>query len=211
MWRRAAVMAQYQSRIGELEAWKAHMTAKYKRLEDRRAMDLEGFNRDVTALRKALGLTERKLHQMRLVLRLDVRPLCLQTLSYPQLPARSVDPTAAVPGEAPKGEMLSVPTCVGEDVCEGTTQDDDRLDKLLEMLEKKAPGPEKKKKSTEGVKLGAKPRPASARFADMRTQQVRMLQQRTRLGPEPEPEPELSSTHPNPPPRHPGSRRRVRD
>jgi hypothetical protein len=68
-----AVMAQYQSRIGELEAWKSHMTTKYKRLEDRRAMDLEGFNRDVTALRKALGLTERKLHQMRLVLRLDVR------------------------------------------------------------------------------------------------------------------------------------------
>lgn len=121
----AAVMAQYQSRIGELEAWKAHMTAKYKRLEDRRAMDLEGFNRDVTALRKALGLTERKLHQMRLVLRLD---------------------------------------------------DDDRLDKLLEMLEKKAPGPEKKKKSAEGVKLGAKPRPASARFADMRTQQATLSQ-----------------------------------
>lgn len=68
-------------------------------------------------------------------------------------------------------------------MCEDT-QDDDRLDKLLEMLEKKAPGPEKKKtKSAAGVKLGAKPRPASARFADMRTQQVR-----TRL----------TSTHPNP-------------
>jgi hypothetical protein len=54
------------------------------------------------------------------------------------------------------------------------SQDDDRLDKLLEMLEKKAPGPEKKKtKSAAALKLAAKSRPASARFADMRTQQVR--------------------------------------
>jgi hypothetical protein len=85
VWRSGAVMAQYQNRISELEAWKAHMTTKYKRLEDRRAMDLEGFNRDVTALRKALGLTERKLHQMRLVLRLDVRPVPAD----PQLPLSS--------------------------------------------------------------------------------------------------------------------------
>ena len=61
-----------------------------KELQTRRAMDLEGFTADVTTLRKLLNAVDRRLHQTRLVQRLD---------------------------------------------------DDERLDLLLEQLERRAPDP----------------------------------------------------------------------
>ena len=45
-----------------------------KQLEVRRALDAEGWLSDVTILRKQLQAVDRKLHQMRLVDRLQVLP-----------------------------------------------------------------------------------------------------------------------------------------
>lgn len=42
-----------------------------KELEHRRALDLEGFTADITHLRKSVVAVDRKLHQMRLVHRLE--------------------------------------------------------------------------------------------------------------------------------------------
>lgn len=47
-----------------------------KLLEIRRALDAEGWLSDVTILRKQLAAVDRKLHQMRLMDRLQVSHLC---------------------------------------------------------------------------------------------------------------------------------------
>jgi coiled-coil domain-containing protein 77 len=86
----SAVAAQYERRINELEGQLKTLRKKHKELEHRRALDLEGFTADVTALRRLLSAVDRRLHQTRLVQRLD---------------------------------------------------DDERLDLLLEQLEKRAPDP----------------------------------------------------------------------
>jgi len=67
----AAVMVQYQNRLNELETQLAAAKDRYKKLEGRRTLDLEGFARDVTLLRQQLNKVERQLHQMRLVARLE--------------------------------------------------------------------------------------------------------------------------------------------
>ena len=86
----SAVAAQYERRINELEGQLRTLRKKHKELEHRRALDLEGFTADVTTLRRLLSAVDRRLHQTRLVQRLD---------------------------------------------------DDERLDMLLEQLEKRAPDP----------------------------------------------------------------------
>jgi len=48
----AAVMHQYQGRIKELEEELSSLKEKHKALGTRRTLDLEGFSRDVTNLRK---------------------------------------------------------------------------------------------------------------------------------------------------------------
>lgn len=50
-----SVMKQYQTRIKELEHALSSLTEKHKKLEFRRSLDVEGFNNDVTALRKQVG------------------------------------------------------------------------------------------------------------------------------------------------------------
>ena len=90
MQRRSAIATQYERRIKELEGSNKAIKKKMKELQTRRAMDLEGFTADVTTLRKLLNAVDRRLHQTRLVQRLD---------------------------------------------------DDERLDLLLEQLERRAPDP----------------------------------------------------------------------
>ncbi|KAK3242884.1 hypothetical protein CYMTET_47438 [Cymbomonas tetramitiformis] len=66
-----AVMTQYENRIKDLDAQLGSLRGKHKALEARRLLDLEGFTRDVTLLRKQLCAVDRKLHQLRLANRLE--------------------------------------------------------------------------------------------------------------------------------------------
>ena len=50
-----------------------------RQLEVRRALDAEGWLNDVTILRKQLAAVDRKLHQMRLMDRLQVQTITLIT------------------------------------------------------------------------------------------------------------------------------------
>lgn len=63
--------SQYEQRIGDMETKIMRLKEKNKQLEHRRALDLEGFTNDITILRKQLAVVDRKLHQMRLVDRLE--------------------------------------------------------------------------------------------------------------------------------------------
>ena len=67
----SAVKAQHEVRCAELEAKIAKLEDKSRELEHRRALDLEGFTADITNLRKSLIAVDRKLHQMRLIHRLE--------------------------------------------------------------------------------------------------------------------------------------------
>ena len=71
MQRRSAIATQYERRIKELERENKKTRKKMRDLEQRRAMDLEGFTSDVTTLRKLLSAVDRRLHQTRLAQRLD--------------------------------------------------------------------------------------------------------------------------------------------
>ena len=68
---RSAIATQYGRRIKELEGSNKAIKKKMKELQTRRAMDLEGFTADVTTLGKLLNAVDRRLHQARLVQRLD--------------------------------------------------------------------------------------------------------------------------------------------
>ena len=67
----AAVRQQYEVRIADLESALAKLRSAHARLEKRRAFDVEGYIADVSAMRKKVTATERRLHQMRLCNRLD--------------------------------------------------------------------------------------------------------------------------------------------
>ena len=66
-----AMKSQYERRIEGMEAKLMRFKEKNKQLEHRRALDLEGFTNDITILRKQLAAVDRKLHQMRLIDRLE--------------------------------------------------------------------------------------------------------------------------------------------
>ncbi|KAF5830416.1 hypothetical protein DUNSADRAFT_14637 [Dunaliella salina] len=66
-----ALKAQYEKRIAELEEKCTRAVQANKQLELRRYQDMEGFTADVTHLRKTLTAVDRKLHEMRLIERLD--------------------------------------------------------------------------------------------------------------------------------------------
>ena len=59
--------AAYDRRVQELELRAARLGEANKQLELRRALDVEGWTADVTALRKMLTAVDIKLHEMRLV------------------------------------------------------------------------------------------------------------------------------------------------
>ena len=111
----SAVAAQYERRINELEGQLKTLRRKHKELEHRRALDLEGFTADVTTLRRLLSAVDRRLHQTRLVQRLDDDErldLLLEQLERrapdPGLaggmkPGEPFDAAAAVRGAAPGG------------------------------------------------------------------------------------------------------------
>ena len=66
-----ALKMNYEKRISELEASLQKVRKKHKQLEYRRALDLAGFNSDVTQLRKQMSSVDRNLHRMRLIERLE--------------------------------------------------------------------------------------------------------------------------------------------
>ena len=66
-----ALKMNYEKRISELEASLQKLRKKHKQLEYRRALDLAGFNSDVTQLRKQMSSVDRNLHRMRLIERLE--------------------------------------------------------------------------------------------------------------------------------------------
>ncbi|KAG2433514.1 hypothetical protein HYH02_012632 [Chlamydomonas schloesseri] len=63
--------AAYDRRVQELELKVARLAEANKQLELRRALDVEGWAADVSALRKMLTAVDIKLHEMRLVERLE--------------------------------------------------------------------------------------------------------------------------------------------
>ena len=69
--RRSAIATQYEQRIADLEEEVKKQKKKQRDLEHRRTMDIEGFTSDVTTLRRLLSAVDRRLHQTRLVQRLD--------------------------------------------------------------------------------------------------------------------------------------------
>ncbi|EFJ43281.1 centriole protein [Volvox carteri f. nagariensis] len=64
-------VAQYDRRVSELELKVARLSESNRQLELRRHLDCEGWTADVSALRKTLTAVDRKLHEMRLVERLE--------------------------------------------------------------------------------------------------------------------------------------------
>ena len=66
-----ALKMNYEKRISELEGALSTLKKKHKKLEYRRALDLAGFNSDVTQLRKQMSSVDRNLHRMRLIERLE--------------------------------------------------------------------------------------------------------------------------------------------
>ncbi|GMH33975.1 hypothetical protein BSKO_01809 [Bryopsis sp. KO-2023] len=67
----ASMKGQYEQRASDLETKVQKLTEKNKQIEYRRALDLEGFTSDISLLRKQLLVLDRKLHQMRLLDRLE--------------------------------------------------------------------------------------------------------------------------------------------
>lgn len=67
----AAVRSQLERRIADLEAKLRRAVQARKAVEYRRALDLEGFSRDVSSLRRQLTAVDRRFHAMRLQERLD--------------------------------------------------------------------------------------------------------------------------------------------
>lgn len=60
-----------EQQLAEAKAKLARALAGRQQLEQRRALDVEGFTADIALLRKALTATDRRLHQMRLADRLE--------------------------------------------------------------------------------------------------------------------------------------------
>ena len=94
--RRSAIATQYEQRIADLEEEVKKQKKKQRDLEHRRTMDIEGFTSDVTTLRRLLSAVDRRLHQTRLVQRLDDDERLDMLLE--QLEQRSPDP-APLPGK----------------------------------------------------------------------------------------------------------------
>eukprot|EP00899_Mesostigma_viride_P008061 jgi/Mesvir1/17256/Mv07665-RA.1 len=67
----AAVRVQSGKRIQALVDRVRKQKQQYRELQHRRALDLEGFTNDITLLRKKLAVVDRRLHQMRLMDRLE--------------------------------------------------------------------------------------------------------------------------------------------
>ena len=82
--------------IADLEEEVKKQKKKQRDLEHRRTMDIEGFTSDVTTLRRLLSAVDRRLHQTRLVQRLDDDERLDMLLE--QLEQRSPDP-APLPGK----------------------------------------------------------------------------------------------------------------
>jgi coiled-coil domain-containing protein 77 len=101
MQRRSAIATQYEKRIRELEATTKATKKKMKQLQQRRTMDLEGFTADVTTLRRLLSAVDRRLHQTRLVQRLDDDERLDMLLE--QLERRAPDPAGLDGGSSPGG------------------------------------------------------------------------------------------------------------
>ena len=67
----AAVRQQYEVRVADLEEALKKLRAAHAKLQRRRAHDVEGWGADISAMRKKVSATERRLHQLRLCHRLD--------------------------------------------------------------------------------------------------------------------------------------------
>jgi coiled-coil domain-containing protein 77 len=102
--RRSAIATQYEQRIHDLEEEVKKEKKNQRDLEHRRAMDIEGFTSDVTTLRRLLSAVDRRLHQTRLVQRLDDDERLDMLLE--QLEQRSPDP-APLPGGKPNWDTSS--------------------------------------------------------------------------------------------------------
>ncbi|KXZ44254.1 hypothetical protein GPECTOR_70g485 [Gonium pectorale] len=113
-----AAVAAYDRRVAELELKVARLTEANKQLELRRHLDCEGWTADVTVLRKMLTAVDRKLHEMRLVERLEdddrldtiLKQLRQKAPKGVQLPGRSPAPAQGGGG----GEAQSVKSALAE-------------------------------------------------------------------------------------------------
>ncbi|GLC41905.1 hypothetical protein PLESTB_001046000 [Pleodorina starrii] len=111
-------VAQYDRRVSELELRAARLTEANRQLELRRHLDCEGWTADVTALRKTLTAVDRKLHEMRLVERLEDDDRLDAILSH----LRKKAPKVPLPGpagaggggSASGGEGMSVKSALAE-------------------------------------------------------------------------------------------------
>ncbi|GIL62982.1 hypothetical protein Vafri_17149 [Volvox africanus] len=108
-------VAQYDRRVSELELKVARLTEANKQLELRRHLDCEGWTADVTALRKTLTAVDRKLHEMRLVERLEDDDRLDAILKH----LRKKAPKVLLPGPSGSGasgggESMSVKSALAE-------------------------------------------------------------------------------------------------
>jgi hypothetical protein len=130
------------------------LRAKHRELEQRRALDLEGFTADVTTLRRLLSAVDRRLHQTRSnpmpripkLYTLNPKPLTLRPLKpdtpNPKASTLKDQPQTLNPEPQtlnPKPSTLD-PHCSERRLVQ-RLDDDERLDLLLEQLEKRAPDP----------------------------------------------------------------------
>ncbi|GIM05695.1 hypothetical protein Vretimale_10129 [Volvox reticuliferus] len=142
-------VAQYDRRVSELELKVARLTEANKQLELRRHLDCEGWTADVTALRKTLTAVDRKLHEMRLVERLEDDDRLDAILKH----LRKKAPKVLLPGPsgsgASAGESMSVKSALAEGLQDVRSQVRDLELRVAEKTQKTKPN-------------GAAPRPASA-------------------------------------------------
>lgn len=71
-----------QARVIESEDRYSALYEKHQTLKSRRGQDLEGFTNDAAILRKKLAAVEKKLHEMKVVERVQVKYFKMYVVSY---------------------------------------------------------------------------------------------------------------------------------
>ncbi|KAG2498150.1 hypothetical protein HYH03_003908 [Edaphochlamys debaryana] len=137
-------VAQYDRRIAELELKVARLAESNKQLELRRHLDCEGWTADVTALRKTLGAVDRKLHEMRLVERLEDDDRLDAILAHlrkkaPNVPLPGPGPSAGA-GSGLPNDGLSVKSALAEGLRDVRVQVRELESRLAERQKQKPAG-----------------------------------------------------------------------
>lgn len=156
----AATKAASDKRIAELEARSSRLAESNRQLELRRQLDADGWAADVAMLRKRVSAVDRKLLQMRLIDRRGGAGRCaacfapLHSAAQPRAGSQHARITAAQAAQAlhrvelrPKQKICllgaraaCVPGPLLRLIAPLRLEDDERLDTLLDQLQRKVPG-----------------------------------------------------------------------